>query len=79
MMWGNHDGQGWWMVWGLIVMAIFWGGVVWALYFGFRSQRAGDNPLSNVDLDPKEIAARRYAGGEIDEDEYDRIMNRIAG
>jgi hypothetical protein len=30
-MWGEHEGMGWWMVFGSVWMIVFWGLVIWAI------------------------------------------------
>ncbi len=75
MMWGYHDGQGWWMIFGFLTMAVFWVGLIAALYYLF----SGGDRRDRNDPTPRDIAARRYANGEIDEEEFDRIIDRIDG
>ncbi len=67
-------GSGWWII-GPIMMIAFWGGLFWlfARAVGGRSQPSGGNTGGSA----KEIAARRYAAGEIDETEYSRIIDRL--
>ena len=75
-MWEWHMGvrSGWWII-GPIMMIVFWGGLFWlvAKMIGRRSQPPGRDAGANA----QEIAARRFASGEIDEAEYSRIIDRL--
>lgn len=57
-MWLMHDGWGWWMVFGVILMILFWGGlitlIVWAIGRLTRHHAIGRET-------PLEIARERYA------------------
>lgn len=70
MGWGWH---GWYMEW----MAIFWIAliilIVWLLV------RAGtiSNPPAQHRASPEEILKRRYASGEITQEDYQRMLNEI--
>ena len=73
-MWGYHDGFGWWMTFGGIGMFLFWGLIVW-LVVRLLSRTS---PSSSGDqVGPAEIAKRRFASGEITEEELDRILKRL--
>lgn len=74
MMWGYNWGVGWgWMLMGSIMMIAFWGAVIWLFYLLVRgSARSGDRSE-----DPRTIAARRLASGQITPEEYDRIIAKI--
>lgn len=79
-MWHSVDGQGWWMLWGGIMMLLFWLGVilfvVWIVQTVTRrpheEPRVGPRPSQ-----PKEIARERYARGEITRDEYVQITRDL--
>ena len=80
MMWDSVGGGGWWMLWGSIMMVLFWGGiialVVW-LVQSVSSRPSGDAGSSAKGETPQEIAARRYARGEITSEEFARIVNDL--
>ena len=84
MMWGSVDGGGWWMLWGSIMMILFWGGiialVVWVVQ-SLSNRPSGDAGSGGTGgakgETPQEIAARRYARGEITSEEYARIVNDL--
>jgi putative membrane protein len=72
--WGMHDGMGWWMLWGGLMMALFWGAIIgfiaW-LVTRLPGQRTHD---SGSALD---IAQRRYASGEISREEFEQIRGDL--
>ncbi|MDA0232695.1 MAG: SHOCT domain-containing protein [Chloroflexi bacterium] len=76
MMWGYHDGSGWWMLFGGMSMIVFWGALIWFAVFAVRSL-AGDRRVSDrigAGNDAEAIARRRFASGEISEEEFQRIL-----
>jgi putative membrane protein len=70
-MWHDMDMNGWWFLWGAIMMLIFWGGLAAFIIWGVRSFR--DDHHSAVD-----IARERFARGEINQEEFDRIRHSLA-
>jgi putative membrane protein len=70
MGWGWH---GWYMGW----MGIFWialvVGLVWLLFA--RGSAAGNPPPDGET--PEEILKRRYASGEISQEDYQRMLNEL--
>lgn len=80
MMGGYSDGMGWWMLWGGLMMVLFWGGLFVVIYRVFGAVRTNRNGVSSPDLRGKsaeDIAGRRFAAGEINEEEFDSIMSRL--
>jgi putative membrane protein len=79
MIWGASDGMGWWMVFGSIAWLVFIAVIVFAFVQVFnrgaarheRDERAPAEP-------PLEIARRRYASGEISEEEFRRIREQLS-
>jgi len=67
MYWNDGWGVGSWLAM-LVVMVVFWGGLAAVIVATVRSlgdrRDRGDNPQSILD--------RRFARGEIDEDEYEK-------
>lgn len=61
-----HDGwhMGWWWVGGLVIIAVLW----LAMSAGNRTARPDS---------PERILKRRYAGGEITRDEYERKLQDL--
>lgn len=72
MMWGHDNwGIGWvWMSLGMGMMIAFWVALIWILYLAVRGATRGVDRKE----DPRTLAQRRLAGGEITHDEYDRII-----
>lgn len=77
-MWHMGDGWGWWMAFGWIWMIGFWILVIWAVsaFVGRGPSDTGVRRDSQLP-DALETLNRRYADGEISEDDYDRMRSRI--
>lgn len=84
-MWGAdgmmHDGWGWGaMAIGMLMMVLFWGGVVLVVYLAIR-WLAGDRngpPGSRHRPSALDIAKERYARGEIDRAQYEDLKRTLA-
>ncbi len=76
MMWGAHEGMGWWMVFGSVFWVLFLGAMIYfiATLSGRDRQPAAQHVDSALD-----IAKRRYAAGEISEEEFKRLKDHIGG
>jgi len=62
MMWNYGEWGGYWM---LLWMALFWGGLFWLVFWGFRRTASpAERRPSAID-----ILEERYARGEIDDEE----------
>jgi putative membrane protein len=73
---GDWDDWGWgWLVM-MPMMLIFWGGLIWLVVWLVR--RPDANTISR-DGDPLEIARRRYARGEITNEEFQQIRQNLSG
>ena len=77
-MWWNMHGWsgGWWGVFGLLWMLLFWGGIIGLVVWGINRMTRGRN---GKDETPLEIAQRRYARGEISRDEFESIKATLSG
>ena len=78
MIWYWGTGVAWWG-WLLMVvsMVAFWGFVIWGLVM-FMRWTAGSGPAAGSDgIDPERILRRRFATGEIDEEEYRRRLEAL--
>lgn len=83
-MWQTHVGMGWWMLFSGVLWFFFWIFIVGALtsLFGPR-RRATDtrgqaaDAAPGVSQSPDQIAARRYANGEISRDEFQAIRDDL--
>ena len=79
------DGMGWWMLWGGLMMVLFWGAIIALVVWGVQTLARRDTgraqpaqatlPRSN----PLDIAMERYAGGNIDRDEFVKIKRDLEG
>jgi len=78
-MWQAHEGMGWWMVFGGIVMILFWVGVfalvVWVIarLVGHEGSRSAAGKKYN----PLDIARERYARGEITKEQFEQIKKDL--
>jgi putative membrane protein len=78
-MWQAHEGMGWWMVFGGIVMILFWVGVfalvVWVIarLVGHEGSRSVEGKKHN----PLDIARERYARGEITKEQFEQIKKDL--
>jgi putative membrane protein len=68
--------MGWWMVFGSVVWILFIGALVYFIAtLSNRDGRSSERPTDRA-LD---IAKRRYAAGEISEEEFQRIKGHLGG
>lgn len=75
MWWGAHEGMGWWMLFGMVWMVIFWGAIIWLAVWGVSRFTDGDRRgYGDLALD---IARRRYARGEITREEFERLRQDL--
>lgn len=77
MMWWFWANWGWWgMLLNMLLMIVFWGGlvalVVWIVVSLVRSAQ---QPTSQTPLD---IARARYARGEITKEEFERLKKDLS-
>ena len=74
-MWFMHEGIGWWPLFGGIWMLIFWGGLIGLIAWGISrlTRRDGSAPKHN----PLDVAKERYARGEINKEEFERIKKDL--
>ena len=93
MMWGHGFGDGFgfggfgWigMVFGGLMMLLFWGGLFGLLFFAVRSfapSSSGQSSVGSTGGRPPgnnalEIVKERYARGEITKEEYDNIRQDL--
>lgn len=75
--WGWNGG---WMIFGSLMMILFWGGLVAVLVLavrGLTSTGAGSQEMRPQSQTPLQILQTRYAKGEIDRQEYERMRSEI--
>lgn len=73
-MWYMH-GMGWWMVFGIFWMIIFWGGLIALIIWGITRLTGHDHHTRNHY--PLDIARERYAKGEISREEFEQIKKDL--
>jgi len=77
-MWFWGEGMGWWMVFGGIMMLLFWGGIialiVWAIS---RLTRGGGSTSADTRHSALDIAKERYARGEITREQLEQIKKDL--
>jgi len=78
MMYGYGNGVGWggWVLMAL-VMAAFWGLVVYALLALFRSASTAGTGRDDAAADPRSILDERLARGEIELDDYEVLSGAL--
>jgi putative membrane protein len=74
-MWYMYGGMGWWMVFGVIIMILFWGGVIALIVWGIR--KLTSHGVSIDKPSPIDIAKERYAKGEISKEEFEEIKKNL--
>ena len=82
MMWGYvSTGMGWWMVVSSLIWLILIAAAVWALMrwvaHQTRSGGSGQPGGGGAMLSAMEILRRRYARGEIDGDNFERMRHQL--
>ena len=80
-MWGG-DGWGWGWITMIVMMGLFWAGVIGVAAWGISvlGRRDHGGPArggGRAADDALEIARQRYARGEINADEFDEIRRRL--
>ena len=66
-------GIGWW-IWMPIMMVLVWGGIIAVIVWVIRSSTGGDR---SERASPLDIAKERLARGEISEEEFERIRQKL--
>lgn len=72
MMWGYYDGFSW--LWMALVMVLFWGGIGAVAVFAVRSFTGSKHSDQAMD-----VLRRRFASGEITEDEFQKTRKALQG
>ena len=68
-MWHMDDGSGWWMLWGMSMMVLFWGGLIALVVWGVQSVVRGEESPRT----PLDVAQERLAKGDITVQEFEQI------
>ena len=73
------DGNIWWLgALMMIVMIIFWGGIIALIIWAVMRFTRGTGSNTPQRSDPLDIAKERYARGEITKEEFDRIKRDLS-
>ena len=75
MMWYMHEGMGWWVLFGGVWAVIFWGGLIALAVWGIT--RLTGRGGSDTGYKALEVARERYARGEINKREFERIKKDL--
>jgi putative membrane protein len=75
MQYGDYDGVGW-MLGGGLMMVLFWIGPIALVVWGLGGLRGGQRPTTH-DETPLEILRRRYASGEISDEEFEQARRTL--
>jgi putative membrane protein len=77
-MWHMGDGWGWWMGFGSIWMVGFWAVIIWAV-LTLRARWTGEQERVITDGNTAlEILERRYARGELSDEQYEAMRARLS-
>jgi putative membrane protein len=77
-MWHMGERWGWWMFFGMLMMAGFWLAIIWVLVaIARRLSDQSENKTPHKELTALEILERRYAGGELSEEEFVAMKRRL--
>lgn len=76
-MWHMGDGWGWWMLFGWVWMAVFWGLIIWGIYALVSKGRESEEQRSG-EPGALEILERRYARGEVSAQEFEEMRERLS-
>ncbi len=80
MMWYWSGGMGLWMVFGMVLMALFWAGVIGLVVWGIAAltRRYGPGTIGTNEGNALRIAKERYASGKISRAEFDQIKSDLS-
>ena len=77
-MWFMHDGAGWWMVIGGLLMLLLWGGLITLVVLGITrlARHRGGGPITTKQC-PVDIIQERYARGEITKEQFEQMKKDL--
>lgn len=71
--WGG-DYHMWAFPFGMLMMFVFWALVIWGLISLFRNLSGGSSQHQGEQESAEDIVKKRYARGEINKEEFERIL-----
>ena len=74
-MWGNHEGMGWWWIFGSVWMVLIWAAII-SLVVWVTKKLSTDRKEPHET--PLEIAQIRLARGEINKKQYEVLIDSLA-
>jgi len=74
-MWYMHNFGGGWMIFGGIIMLLFWAGLIALIVWGVS--KLTRQHVSAGKQSPLDIARERYAKGEISREEFEQIKKDL--
>jgi putative membrane protein len=77
--WHMGNGTGWWMVFGSVMMVIFWIVIIWAVTAVVRRPPESGARERRSEPTALQILERRYALGELTDDEFESMKRRLTG
>ena len=77
--WHMGNGAGWWMVFGSVMMVIFWIVIIWAVTAVVRRPPEHGGRERTNESTALEILERRYANGELTHEEFESMKRRLTG
>ena len=77
MMWYTGAGWGWWMAFGWIWMIVFWGLIIWGVYTLVSRLSGSREARSEPQATAMEILERRYANGELTNEQFEEMRRRL--
>jgi putative membrane protein len=72
MMWGYYDGWSW--LWMAAMMVLFWGGIIALAVFAIRAFTGPGGTDHAI-----EVLRRRFAAGEISQEEFEKTRKALQG
>ena len=74
-----NDNGGWMNGFGMVIMVLVWGGLIWlAVWAVSRLSRGNQDALTGAES-PRQILDRRFASGEVDAEEYAAARRVLEG
>lgn len=77
MMHWDGDGRGGWAVGMILMMLVFWGGIVAVFWMALATVQRGPRPSTAGRLDARGVLAERLARGDIDVEDYRRRLDAL--